>query len=183
MFGGYLAGQRNSSEMAYVQHYRLVDIPLARGPHFAISTPADAVLQGSLDDAVDETLADNEVGADAGSGGQSGASVANDDAFVFVAGRRLLNVDYDLGVQGAQSGDLEVNKPVNLNGRPAGVLNVSIDQNSQLHLSSADLSQLLPNALYERLNVDGDYVAFDTLRTSGIDISYDPVRDTLAINL
>lgn len=79
-------------------------------------------------------------------------------------------------------GDIEVGKAVSLNGRRVGTINVSIDQNSQLHLSSADLSQFLPEEIYARLREEGDFVTFDTLRRNGLDIRYDPVGDMLQIN-
>ncbi len=181
-----LANQRDATEVAAVQSYLLTDIPLMQGPQFTTSSSDKVVLPAGLEAAGELTLADSDRAAEFLSSARqpiSNMSPAQDETGVTVNGRRLLNVNYDLAVRGARSGDLEVNKRVNLNGRPAGVLNVSIDQNSQLYVSSTDLSQLLPQELYSRLGADGGYVAFDTLRTSGIDISYDPVRDTLAINL
>lgn len=98
-----------------------------------------------------------------------------------VGGRRMLNVSFDLGARGVRAGDLEVSKQVNLDGRSVGTVGVVIDQYSQLHVSTADLSEVLPAELFTQITAEGDYVAFDALRTSGINVRYDPVNDILVM--
>jgi len=173
---------------AYVQSFLLSDVPAASVPHFSISDLADANSDATTREDASAAAEDGAAEASTADDGQDQLSrqlqisSEGDGAIVLANGQRLLDIDYDLNVDGLRPGDIEVGKAVSLNGQRVGMINVSIDQNSQLHLSSADLSQFLPEEIYARLREEGDFVTFDTLRRNGLDIRYDPVGDMLQIN-
>lgn len=98
-------------------------------------------------------------------------------------GQRILSVDFDLSANSAQSGNLEVAKPVFLGGNLVGTVNVAIDQYSALHVAAEDLAGILPAPMLENLPAEEGYVAFDRLRNAGVGINYDPVGDALVIEL
>lgn len=100
---------------------------------------------------------------------------------VSLGGQRLLSIDYDLGIGGGNN--IEVGKTVTINGRRAGTVSVSIDQNSQLHLSSLELGAMLPESHPAQVMLQGGYITFDALRSNGVAINYDPVEDVLVLRL
>ncbi|GEM_PF-1699763 len=167
---------------AYVQRFLLSEIPAGTAPHFSISDLTGANASEGL--AGEDGAAENADGSDGQQqlAQQIASSDSGENAIVLAGGQRVLDIDYDLNVDGLRPGDLEVGKVVSLNGRRVGTINVSIDQNSQLHLSVADLSRVLPVDVYAQIRPEGDFVTFDALRNNGLDIRYDPVRDILQIN-
>lgn len=119
-----------------------------------------------------------------------GAETSGEDAevrqveaqeLVLADGQTVLGVDFDLGAAGDRSNDIVITKPIHLNGRAVGVASLAIDQQSRLHVSSQDLSNLLPEELFARIDNGGNYIDFDDLRAGGLDISYDPLTDVIEI--
>lgn len=95
-------------------------------------------------------------------------------------GRRVLGVSFDLAAADSPD-DLQVTKTVRLNGQALGDVNLSIDRQSRLHVSSEDLGHLLPDNILARFDTDGGYIGFDELRAGGLDIRYDPLDDVIEI--
>lgn len=102
-------------------------------------------------------------------------------ATVLPDGQTLLRINFDLGEASTLSEELEISKPIRLNGRALGVASLSIDQQSRLHVSSQDLSDLLPADLFARIDTGTNYIGFDDLRAGGLDVRYDPVTDVIEI--
>ncbi|WP_120077024.1 hypothetical protein [Aurantiacibacter odishensis] len=96
-------------------------------------------------------------------------------------GRPVMRVDFDLGATPSADDMVEVPKAIRLNGRALGQVKLSIDRQSRLHLSRSELSTLLPSDLYARLEGGAEFIDFDELRREGLDISYDPLADTVEI--
>lgn len=96
-------------------------------------------------------------------------------------GQQLLAIDFDLGSVDDRSRDVEISKPIRLNGQELGVANLAIDQRSQLHLSSRDLSDLLPEELFARIDTGTSYIGFDELRAQGLVVRYDPLADVIEL--
>lgn len=96
-------------------------------------------------------------------------------------GRSVLRVDFDLGATPSADDMVEVAKAIRLDGRSLGQVSLSIDRQSRLHLSRSELSTLLPSELYARISGSGEFIAFDELRREGLEISYDPLADTVEI--
>ncbi len=109
------------------------------------------------------------------------AARTQEQVLVLSGGQRVLGVDFDLGAMNDHSNDLEIAKPIHLNGRAVGLVNLAIDQQSRLHVSSEDLSNLLPEDMFARIDTGTRYIAFDELRAGGLDISYDPLADVIEI--
>ena len=169
----------------YVQSILLTDIPVSAAPYFSISNLPDGLANAGFEDGT--AIANEEEATPIGDGQrqltqQLTRSGSREGTIVLAGGQRLLDIDYDLNVEGRRAGDLEIAKTVTLNGARMGTVNFTIDQNSQLHISTVDLSRILPQNIRSRIRADGDYVTFDSLRSSGLDIRYDPVSDTLKIN-
>lgn len=102
-------------------------------------------------------------------------------ALVLADGQQVIGVDFDLGNAADRSNDLEIIKTIRLNGQSIGSASLAIDAQSRLHVSSQDLSNLLPEDLFARVDRGTSYIEFDDLRADGLDISYDPVSDTIEI--
>lgn len=109
------------------------------------------------------------------------ASQNDGPEFVLVHGQRVLGIDFDLGETDNRSNDLQITKSIHLNGQSVGVANLAIDQQSRLRVSSEDLSNLLPEELFARIDNGSNYIGFDDLRARGLDISYDPLADVIEI--
>jgi hypothetical protein len=201
------------SDAAFVQNYLLAEIPQIDPPGAAMRAVAVTSAVPETQDGenlaqTDIQLAASIIGQRSHDNGDDGAQLSDgrsdwrsgqqgsgrDFGRAFGSGsarepvtladrQRLLDVDFDLGAQGTRAGDLQIGKPVSLNGRRVGVVAVSIDRNSQLHLSAADLGAVLPEGQAARLPAAGGFVSFDALRASGFDIRYDPVGDVLMLNL
>lgn len=98
----------------------------------------------------------------------------------------LLAVDFDLspdtGDEPASGGEqLQLAKPLKVNGREAGKVGLMVGRHSRLFLDRADLVRALRDfdeALAQRVPTGAQpFVSFDELRASGIAVRYDPVAD------
>ncbi|WP_340589147.1 hypothetical protein [Erythrobacter alti] len=187
LVGVQVANRLGPTVPAYVQSFLLSEIPSGPAPYFSISNSAG---QSESNDTESSGPTTSEDGALSGTDGQDGArqlssqlrsSATPGNEVILAGGQRLLAIDYDLNAGGPRAGDIRVAKPVSLNGSRVGTVSISIDQNSQLHLSSADLRQVLPAELHSRIRSEGEFVTFDLLRRSGLNIRYDPVSDSLRI--
>lgn len=140
-------------------------------------SPADGEDLADLDTTLPvESPASKEV-----AGGDAQASQSEGLELVLADGQRVLGVDFDLGEANDHSQDLSISKPINLNGQALGIANLAIDQQSRLHVSSEDLSNLLPEELFARIDTGANFIGFDDLRAGGLDISYDPLADVIEI--
>lgn len=115
------------------------------------------------------------------SGDNDQDQMAAEQDFVLADGQRVMGVEFDLGAARDRSNDLEITKPIRLNGQAIGVANLAIDEQSRLRVSSEDLSNLLPEELFARIDNGANYIEFDELRAGGLDISYDPLADVIEI--
>ena len=179
-----LPGRPVPQEPEYVQRVILPNTP----PEFAIKPEDLPGASESADGPGGETLAEADDLPNVGTQSSDDAlrrameGFANEAPPATLAdGRPVLRVDFDLGATPSADDMVEVPKSIRLNGRSLGEVKLSIDRQSRLHLSRSELSTLLPSELYERLEGGTEFVGFDELRAEGLDISYDPLADTVEI--
>tara|TARA_B100001057_G_scaffold233708_1_gene233932 strand:+ start:382 stop:1041 length:660 start_codon:yes stop_codon:yes gene_type:complete len=181
-----LPGRPMPEAPEYVQRVILPNTP----PEFAIS-PED--LPGA-EESTGTTGSDDEVLAAARDLPDAGAQRVNGELrramegfaaegppATLADGRPVMRVDFDLGATPSADDMVEVPKAIRLNGRSLGQVKLSIDRQSRLHLSRSELSALLPSDLFARLEGGAEFIGFDELRREGLDISYDPLADTVEI--
>lgn len=90
-------------------------------------------------------------------------------------------------IEADNAGNIEVRKSVYLGGAAIGTIPVTIDPNAQLLLNSRDIRNLLSNqaGIGRRLNTlpEDGLVSFQRLRSSGIDLRYNPTGDRIVLRL
>lgn len=180
-----ISDQPDSSASLRIQGYSLSEISASRSQPFGDQLPASLAeadaeraaleLLGEASQAQSVNLANGRSRLPDGFLGSN----ANAAPAISLGDQQLLRIDFDLGARGG--GNMQVSKAVMLNGRSAGTVNVAIDRSSQLHLSSHDLAELLPDVHPVQELLSGEYVTFDLLRSHGLEIRYDPVSDALVI--
>ena len=181
-----LSGWQMPEAPEYVQRIVLPNTP----PEFAIS-PEDV---SGTDESTGTTISDDKLLAtvsdlpDAGTQRVNGelrrameGFAAEGPPATLADGRQVMRVDFDLGATPSADDMVEVSTAIRLNGRSLGQVKLSIDRQSRLHLSRRELSALLPSDLYARLEGGAEFIGFDELRREGLDISYDPLADTVEI--
>lgn len=107
----------------------------------------------------------------------------------------LMGIDFDLATPNAisnsptiQPGNLvAVQKSVFANGAELGSLTVQIDPAAKPFLNRAELKELLDRAGVSTTKLDArgsaDLLSFNSVREAGIDLRYDPVNDSIKLNL
>ena len=88
--------------------------------------------------------------------------------------------DFDLAAGASSSKSVQLSKPVWLNGRSAGTVELRIGSASEVYVRRDDIAGLLDGKV-PLPQGDGGFVTLDQLRDRGLDIRYNASRDVLAI--
>lgn len=106
-----------------------------------------------------------------------------------IGGISLLASDFNLAKTDSLGSALEVTKAVHANGAPKGRVALRIMNDTTILIDSEVLAGLLGDdpakakvTSLARKSSAGRFVEFDTLRSAGIDVRYDPVRDIVVLS-
>ena len=93
----------------------------------------------------------------------------------------VMSLDFDLGAGPSGPGAIQVEKAVRYAGRNLGKIGIRIDASSSIYVSKADVLRVLPEAHRPDRALEGDFVALSILRTSGVNLRYDPSGDVMVL--
>lgn len=93
----------------------------------------------------------------------------------------ILAIDFDLEGGPQSASTLEVSKDLQREGQVVGQIAIRVDNNSAIYVARADLVRLVPTAPAEVQALGDEFVPLATLRSSGVNLRYDPISDRLVL--
>ena len=108
---------------------------------------------------------------------------------VMIGGIKLLASDFNLAKADALGSALEISKPVHADGARKGEVALRIVNDTTILIDSEVVAGLLDDeanrakvASLARNSSSGRFIEFNSLRSAGIDVRYDPIRDIVVLS-
>lgn len=107
-------------------------------------------------------------------------AIETDDAALAANQGGLMPIQFDLA-RPSEGATIQLSKNVQFGDQSLGQIDVRIDDNSSIFLSTADLIRILPPARRPAVPSSGEFVSMAALRRAGLDLRYDPNVDRLML--
>lgn len=93
----------------------------------------------------------------------------------------VMAIDFDLEGGPNSASTLATSRDVQHDGEIVGQVNIRIDNNSAIYVAREDLLRTVPSVPIEVQQLQDEFILLSALRSSGVNLRYDPVSDKLVL--